>query len=139
MTAVHVLLAVLMALQPPSTPRGDSTPVAAQETELDRRAREVASSLRCPVCQGLSIQDSPSELALEMKAVVREQLASGRTPEEVRGYFIEKYGEWVLLEPRPAGFNLLVYALPVALVLGGGWFVLSFVRRHSVGTPPAQE
>jgi cytochrome c-type biogenesis protein CcmH len=81
------------------------------------------------VCQGLSINDSPAELAIEMKGVVREQLAAGKTPQDVREYFIAKYGEWVLLEPDPRGFNLLVYLLPVLGVLGGALFIWSFVRR----------
>lgn len=102
-----------------------------QETELDRRTRDVASGLRCPVCQGLSINDSPAELAIEMKGVVKEQLAAGKTPDEVRAYFIAKYGEWVLLEPDPSGFNILVYALPVLGVLGGALFIWSFVRRST--------
>jgi cytochrome c-type biogenesis protein CcmH len=100
-----------------------------QESDLDRRTREVASQLRCPVCQGLSINDSPAELAVEMKGVVREQLAAGKTPEEIRQYFIAKYGEWVLLEPDPRGLNLLVYLLPVLGVLGGALFVWWFVSR----------
>ncbi len=109
----------------------------AVDTVLDRRTREVASELRCPVCQGLSIADSPSELAQEMKGLVREQLASGKSPEQVRAYFIDKYGEWVLLAPKPEGFNLLVYLLPAALVMGGGWFVWRYVRRHT-DTPAEQ-
>lgn len=100
-----------------------------QESDLDRRTREVASQLRCPVCQGLSINDSPAELAVEMKGVVREQLAAGKTPEEIRQYFMAKYGEWVLLEPDPRGLNLLVYLLPVLGVLGGALFVWRFVSR----------
>jgi cytochrome c-type biogenesis protein CcmH len=108
---------------------GQAAPAPAQETDLDRRTRDVASKLRCPVCQGLSINDSPAELAIEMKGVVKEQLAAGKTPDEVRAYFVTKYGEWVLLEPDPRGFNILVYALPVLGVLGGGLFIWSFVRR----------
>ena len=100
-----------------------------EETSLDRRTREVASQLRCPVCQGLSINDSPAELAVEMKGVVREQLAAGKSPEEVRAYFIDKYGTWVLLEPEPRGFNALVYALPVLGVVGGALVVWMYVRR----------
>jgi cytochrome c-type biogenesis protein CcmH len=111
---------------------GGQAPAApAQETDLDRRTREVASKLRCPVCQGLSINDSPAELAIEMKGVVKEQLAAGKTPEEVRSYFVAKYGEWVLLEPDPHGFNILVYALPVLGVLGGALFIWSFVRKST--------
>lgn len=106
-------------------------PVKAQQEEssLDRRTREVASQLRCPVCQGLSINDSPAELAVEMKGVVREQLAAGKSPDEVRAYFVDKYGTWVLLEPEARGFNTLVYALPVLGVIGGALVVWMYVRR----------
>lgn len=100
-----------------------------RETELDRQVAEVASQLRCVVCQGLSIQDSPSDLAREMRDVVREQLAAGRTPDEVKAYFVEKYGEWVLLQPKPSGFNLLVYVLPIAMLLGGAIFIYFRARR----------
>jgi cytochrome c-type biogenesis protein CcmH len=99
---------------------------------LEKRTSEVASALRCPVCQGLSIQDSPSELAQQMRSLVRDQLAAGKSPEEVRRYFISKYGEWILLEPEASGFNILVYLLPVLLVLGGLTFIVTLVRRWTV-------
>lgn len=123
-----VLCSVLPA-QPGTSPGAPHPAPRAQDSTLERRTREVASQLRCPVCQGLSINDSPAELAVEMKGVVREQLAAGKSPEEVRQYFIAKYGKWVLLEPEPRGFNVLVYALPVLAVLGGALFVWRFVRR----------
>jgi cytochrome c-type biogenesis protein CcmH/NrfF len=100
-------------------------------TELDRQVKEVASQLRCVVCQGLSIQDSPSSLAQEMRALVREQLADGRSPDEVKAYFVERYGEWVLLRPPPRGLNLLVYVLPVVMILGGAAFVFVKARQWS--------
>lgn len=111
-----------------------SLTVGAQNSPLDERTRGVASQLRCPVCQGVSIQDSPSELAVEMKSVVREQLAAGRTPDEVKAYFVEKYGDWVLLEPPATGFNLLVYVLPVLAVVGGVFAVVIAVRRWTTPT-----
>lgn len=101
----------------------------AASPELEALTREVASALRCPVCQGLSINDSPSELAVQMKNVIRDQLAAGRTPDEVKEYFIGRYGEWVLLEPEPAGVNLLVYLLPVLALIGGGVLIAIAVRR----------
>ena len=122
---VVALFGAPLSAQPPSAPR----PAPRADTSLDRRTRELASQLRCPVCQGLSINDSPAELAVEMKGVVREQLAAGKSPGEVRQYFIEKYGEWVLLEPDPRGFNMLVYAIPVLALVGGGAFVWRYVRR----------
>src|SRR5687767_15874271 len=91
-------------------------PAVTTDTILEARTREVASGLRCPVCQGLSIQASPSELAVQMKDVVRQQLKEGKSPDEVRAYFVSKYGEWVLLEPKASGMNLLVYAAPIVKI-----------------------
>jgi cytochrome c-type biogenesis protein CcmH len=107
-----------------------------RETELDRMTKEVAAQLRCVVCQGLSIQDSPSSLAQEMRALVREQLELGKSPDEVKEYFVEKYGEWVLLRPKARGFNLLVYVMPVLILLGGGVFVFSKARKWTNAAPP---
>jgi cytochrome c-type biogenesis protein CcmH len=104
-------------------------PQIVQETDIDRQTRALASQLRCVVCQGLSIEDSPSQLAQEMRAVIREQLEAGSTPAQVRQYFVDKYCEWVLLQPEPKGFNLVVYVLPVLMLLGGGVFVYRTARR----------
>src|SRR5258708_19012 len=99
---------------------------AQTDSILEVRTTEIASQLRCPVCQGLSIQDSPSELSQQMRAVVKEQLRAGKTPDEVKAFFVSKYGEWILLEPKPTGFNILVYALPVLLVaLGLGVIIVA--------------
>ena len=106
-----------------------SAPLLGIDTMLDARAKGIASRLRCPVCQGESIQDSPAELAAQMKTVVREQLANGRSEPEILEYFTQKYGQWILLEPKAEGLNLIVYWLPVLFIVFGGaglWFV---VRR----------
>ncbi|MGH7696487.1 MAG: cytochrome c-type biogenesis protein [Gemmatimonadaceae bacterium] len=116
--------------------RADAVQTAGRDsTNLEQRTSAVASQLRCPVCQGLSIQDSPSELAQQMRSVVRDQLAAGRTPEEIKRYFTEKYGEWILLEPEPHGFNVLVYILPVVAVIAGAAVVIVAVRRWSSPAP----
>ena len=109
----------------------DAVPALGQQRDslLEARTSEVASQLRCPVCQGVSIQDSPSELAQQMRSVVREQLAAGKTPSEIKAYFVASYGEWVLLEPRARGLNILLYVLPVVLLLGGVALVAKAVRR----------
>jgi cytochrome c-type biogenesis protein CcmH len=116
--------------QSTSAPRG-AAPAAAQlaDSALEARTSAVASQLRCPVCQGLSIQDSPAELAQQMRLLVHDQLAEGKTPEEVKAYFVSKYGEWILLAPKASGFNLLAYGLPVLVVLGGGIGIVLAVRR----------
>lgn len=121
---------IAVALVLAAAPLGAQAPAQApQGEELDALTRQVASEMRCPVCQGLSINDSPVELAQQMKAVVRDQLAAGRTPDEVKAYFVSKYGEWVLLEPRASGMNLLVYVLPIVALLAGAVVVAASVRR----------
>ena len=112
-----------------------STAATTADSALEARTTAVASTLRCPVCQGESIQDSPSELARQMRAVVRDRLRAGETPEQVKAYFASKYGEWILLEPRMTGLNILLYVLPVVLVVGGIAIVAILVRRWT--TPEA--
>ncbi len=100
-----------------ASPRSELTDPAA--AELDARAAEVAAELRCPVCRNQSVLESNAELSREMQDVVRERLAAGETPEEVKAYFVSRYGEWILLKPPAQGINLVVYLLPlVALLLG---------------------
>lgn len=110
----------------------------ASDPAFEARVRDLSEKLRCPVCQSSSIQESPSSEATEMKAVVRERLAAGESEEEIIAYFVSKYGEWVLLEPPKKGFNLLVYLLPVALLLGGGFFVYRNAKRWVVSGSEAQ-
>ena len=105
------------------------------DAALEARTSAVAAQLRCPVCQGLSIQDSPSELAQSMRALVRDQLAAGKTPDEVKAYFVSKYGEWILLAPKPSGFNLVAYAIPFLVIFGGGALVVLAVRRWTASGP----
>ena len=105
--------------------------------DLDEQMRAIASGLRCPVCQNLSVADSTSELAQEMRAVIRDQLRAGKRPEEIRAYFVSKYGEWILLSPTPRGFGLVVWALPGLGALAGlgaaAWALRRWTRRS---TPP---
>lgn len=114
---------------------------AAARTPTDAEVDAVASRLRCVVCQNLSVADSPSEMARQMRDLIRARLEQGETPEQVIAYFVERYGEWVLLAPRPQGFTLLVWVLPFAGLLGGLGGLLLVARRWSrrpeAAPPPA--
>jgi cytochrome c-type biogenesis protein CcmH len=68
-------------------------------------------------------------MAQEMRSLIRDQLRAGKTPDDVRAYFVDKYGEWILLAPKATGFNLVVYLVPLLVVLGGGAIVWRTVRR----------
>ena len=115
--------------------QGTLTDAQKNDPQLEALTKAVAGQLRCPVCQGLSIQDSPSELSQQMRTVVKEQLASGKSEREVKDYFISKYGEWILLEPQAHGFNILIYALPAVLVVGGIIFLVFIVKKWTAAAP----
>lgn len=104
----------------------------------ERDVYEVAAQLRCVVCQNLSVADSPSEMANQMRAIIRERLATGEKPSQVIEYFVEKYGDWILLSPRPRGFTLLVWIAPVVAVAAGLALVSVRLRRWTRrGSPRA--
>jgi cytochrome c-type biogenesis protein CcmH len=90
---------------------------------LDAKTTEVASLLRCPVCQGMSIADSPSEMAVNMKHQVNALLARGYKREQILDYFERSYGQFVLLKPKFQGVNALVWLLPI-LAIGIGVMVV---------------
>ncbi len=96
--------------------------------EMEARVQKLGKELRCAVCQGLSITDSPSSMARAQLDMVRELVSAGKSDQEVRDYFVDRYGEWVLLNPRPEGFNLFVWLGPIVLVLGGLVVILKQVR-----------
>ena len=102
----------------------------------ERVVHEVAAQLRCVVCQNLSVADSPSETANQMRQIIRERLAAGESPEQVREYFVQKYGQWILLSPPKAGFNLLVWVVPF-VGLGAGLVPVAVVLRRWSRRPAA--
>lgn len=93
------------------------------------RAERLGRQLRCPVCRGVPISDSPAELAQQMMEVVRQEIAAGKSDEEILKYFEERYGEWALLSPKPEGMNLAIWILPGLLIFGGAFFIIRWARR----------
>jgi len=96
--------------------------------ELEERTQELTSVMRCPVCQGLSIADSGTMIAMAMKEEVRQFIAAGYTDEQILLYFETSYGEFIRLEPKPTGFNLMVWMAPVAALLLGVFLVIYRLR-----------
>lgn len=127
---IRVLLAVLAV----STAL---TGIARAASPVDERVvHDVAGQLRCVVCQNLSVADSPSETANQMRQIIRERLAAGESPEQVRAYFVQKYGQWILLSPPKEGFNLLVWVVPF-VGLGAGLVLVAVVLRRWSRRPAA--
>ncbi len=104
------------------------------------RVDAIASELRCPVCQGLSVSDSPSETAREMRDLVAQRVAEGRSDYEIRAEFRRSYGDWVFLTPPLFGLTGLVWLAPLAALVVGALFALGLVRPEPreigpTGTP----
>jgi cytochrome c-type biogenesis protein CcmH len=115
---------------------------AATPPDLEEQTRAIAAELRCPVCQNLSVADSPSEMAQQMRALVQEKLKEGKSSEEIKNFFVSKYGDWVLLAPPARGFSLLLWVLPGVVAVLGVIFVLLWMRRWTKkreGPPAAEE
>lgn len=136
---VAATLLLLAASAPLPAAAQEAAPARAAEAgRLDSLTTAIARQLRCPVCRQLSVEDSPSDLAREVKGVIRGRLERGEDEEEVLAYFVSKYGEWILLEPPKKGFNLVVWLVPVVGLLAGG-AVLGLGFRRWLGAPEAPD
>lgn len=131
MTAVLILLssAVSGAFAPQ---QAGSSPL---EPALEARVQKLGKELRCPTCQGLSIADSPASMARAQLDKVREMVSAGKTDEEIRAYFVARYGEWILLSPKTEGFNWLVWLGPALLLIFGFGVIIRQIRRSAVNPP----
>ncbi len=134
MTAALLSLTLFLASGQFAPQQAGSEPLAPQ---LEARVQKLGKELRCAVCQGLSVADSPSSMARAQLDKIRELVSSGQSDQEVRDYFVARYGEWVLLQPKAEGFNWLVWLGPVALLLGGGFVIYKQVRREPEPAAPA--
>jgi cytochrome c-type biogenesis protein CcmH len=123
----------------PSRVVGPPRGAALSGDALLTRTEEVAGLLRCPVCQGLSVADSPATMAVNMKAQVKDLLAQGYDEEQILAHFESSYGEFVRLEPKLSGVNWLVWLGPLlALALGGAVVALALRARRAPASTGAE-
>ena len=104
---------------------------AAQPPTLDQRVYDVASQIQCPVCNGESVEDSPSGLANEMRALIRQKLAQGESEQQVIQYFEARYGDTILEAPPKSGFTTLIWLPPVLMLLVGAYLIFVVGREWS--------
>ncbi|QPM89851.1 cytochrome c-type biogenesis protein [Pseudooceanicola algae] len=97
---------------------------------LESRAREISQGLRCLVCRNENIDDSNADLARDLRLLVRERLTAGDSDAEVLDFVTDRYGEYVLLQPRVTGANWLLWGAGPAMLLLGLIGALVFVRRR---------
>ncbi|HSK93588.1 MAG TPA: cytochrome c-type biogenesis protein [Candidatus Angelobacter sp.] len=106
----------------------------AGERTPSQRVDALAAELRCPDCQGLSVGDSPTRSAQEIRRQIDELVTAGATDDQVRAHFTARYGEWILLAPRAP----LLWIVPFVAVLGGlAALIWWIVTRRSIAPEPA--
>ena len=92
---------------------------------------EIHKNLRCLVCQGQSIADSNSDFAITLKMVVSDLIKQGKSEEEIYNFLSDKYGDWILYDPKLNAGNFLLWFLPYAVLLAGGIIIVFLIRKRS--------
>jgi cytochrome c-type biogenesis protein CcmH len=125
-----ILLCILMVLSTPIFAVGPDEILP--DAALEARARQLSAGLRCLVCQNQSIDDSDADLAKDLRLLVRERLVAGDSNDEVEQYIVDRYGEYVLLNPRLNAHTLLLWiAAPGLLIVGLGALWLAGRKKRA--------
>jgi cytochrome c-type biogenesis protein CcmH len=109
-------------------------PALAQEAQLadpqlEQRARDLSKEIRCVVCQSQSVADSDADIAQELRVLIREQIAAGKSDQEIRDYLVARYGDFVLFDPPFKGSTYVLWLGPFATLVLAGIGVAIFFRR----------
>lgn len=110
------------------------------QSEREREVMTISAKLRCAVCQNQPVSESNSGLARDMRASIREQLEAGRTEAEVIDFFVARYGDYILINPRKTGIGLPLWVLPPVLLLLISFFVfMTFKGSRDQAVSPLPE
>lgn len=127
---------ILLALAPAGPAPAVQPDEVLADPALEARARGLSQGLRCLVCRNENIDDSNAGLARDLRLLVRERLMAGDSDEEVIAYLVDRYGEYVLLEPPATGSNLILWvAGPALLVVALGGAAVYLRRRRTAAEP----
>lgn len=137
---ISTLIVSLTLAQGYAPTREGTTPL---DTAREARVQLLGKQLRCAVCQGVSIADSPASMARAQLDKVRELVADNKTDEEIYDYFVERYGEWALMEPRKSGVTLGLWVFPIILLVVGVIIIVTSARKAELtqfeALPPPPE
>lgn len=101
------------------------------DPRLEARARMISQEIRCPVCQGESIDDSNAPISRDLRIIIRERLVAGDSNEEVIEFVVDRYGEFVLFNPRASGWNWVLWLAGPVMLLLGILLALPILRRKA--------
>ena len=127
-SVVGVLAVVLVALLGVAT--------ANAEDMYSQRTIKLAREIHCPICAGESVADSQTELARQIRGIIEEKVQAGESDQEIKDYFVARYGESILFDPPKSGFRLGLWWMPLIVVGVGALVVVSFVRERTKAPRP---
>ena len=108
------------------------------DSALEERARDLSKELRCVVCQNEAIDTSNAGMARDMRVLLRERLVAGDSDDEVRDFFVARYGDYVLMNPPiKASTYVLWFGPAVVLLLAAAFVWRAALRRKTTATPAA--
>ena len=128
--ALALALAPASALADSLMPASDYAYKQLADPKQEAQATALMETLRCLVCQGQSIADSDAEMAGDMRALVRERIAEGQEPEQIRAWLVERYGQWVSYKPNVEPLTWPLWAAPLLLLAAGAWLARGRFRRR---------
>ena len=100
------------------------------EIDVNNRIREISQNVRCLVCQNQSIDESNSELAKDLKILIKEKLIAGDSDEEIYGFLKERYGDYILLKP-PLNLNtVILWFLPFIVLMFGSIMIFKIIKSN---------
>ena len=142
--ALGVLLALILAqFAAPSPVQAqtvrDATPLEFRDQAEERRFHALVSELRCVMCQNQSLADSNAQIAHDLRREVFDLMRAGRSDDEIRGFLVARYGEFVLYRPRFGGHTWLLWLAPALLVIAGGLVIARILRVRGRQPIPADE
>jgi cytochrome c-type biogenesis protein CcmH len=98
---------------------------------IEQRVQAISDQLRCPTCQAISVKDSEAAFSVQIRDKVRHMLEEGQSEDQIKAYFVSRYGEWILRSPPKAGVGLVVWVLPFAAILVAGGLIAWGITRRS--------
>ncbi|MFC3173672.1 cytochrome c-type biogenesis protein CcmH [Novosphingobium bradum] len=132
-----IMLAVLLAAAPAAAQQGaapDYAEVSLSDPAREAQALALMDAIRCVVCQGQPISGSNADLAGDMRRMIRERIAAGESPDQVRAWLVGKYGDWVSFRPEVRGQTAPLWLVPLLALAGGGWLVSRRLRTGRRGS-----
>ena len=96
----------------------------------DERANNLFKEVRCLVCQGQTIHESNAELAEDLKIIIKEEITKGKSDEDIKQFLVDKYGDWIVFKPQFNTQNSLLWILPYIVLIFGGFFIYSFLKKR---------